>query len=156
MRLGSRVISPRSDSASFFLSHTSLCGGRGGTSGLLWIALHGNQITSDKVGKKVFSKLKHLERLYLDHNNLTRIPSPLPRSLRELHLDHNQISRVPNNALEGLENLTALYLHHNEIQDEGKRLWDHLRGTVCMACIQSPSPVVKVLSPVHSHHLCSC
>ena len=39
---------------------------------------------------------------------------------------------------------------------EGKRLWDHLRGTVCMACIQSPSPVVKVLSPVHSHHLCSC
>uniref|UniRef100_A0A9L0QXV6 Fibromodulin n=1 Tax=Equus caballus TaxID=9796 RepID=A0A9L0QXV6_HORSE len=90
--------------------------------GLLWIALHGNQITSDKVGRKVFSKLKHLERLYLDHNNLTRVPGPLPRSLRELHLDHNQISRVPNNALEGLENLTALYLQHNEIQEVGSAM----------------------------------
>ncbi|XP_031992682.1 fibromodulin [Hylobates moloch] len=90
--------------------------------GLLWIALHGNQITSDKVGKKVFSKLRHLERLYLDHNNLTRMPGPLPRSLRELHLDHNQISRVPNNALEGLENLTALYLQHNEIQEVGSSM----------------------------------
>lgn len=39
---------------------------------------------------------------------------------------------------------------------EGKRLWDHLRGTACMDRIQSPSPVVKALSPVHSHHLCSC
>nr|BAG54775.1 unnamed protein product [Homo sapiens] len=67
--------------------------------GLLWIALHGNQITSDKVGRKVFSKLRHLERLYLDHNNLTRMPGPLPRSLRELHLDHNQIpATAPRNA----------------------------------------------------------
>ncbi|XP_006834176.1 PREDICTED: fibromodulin [Chrysochloris asiatica] len=90
--------------------------------GLLWIALHGNQITSDKVGKKVFSKLKHLERLYLDHNNLTRMPGPLPRSLKELHLEHNQISRVPSNALEGLENLTALYLQHNEIQEVGSAM----------------------------------
>lgn len=90
--------------------------------GLLWIALHGNQITSDKVGRRVFSKLRHLERLYLDHNNLTRMPGPLPRSLRELHLDHNQISRVPNNALEGLENLTALYLQHNEIQEVGSSM----------------------------------
>lgn len=24
---------------------------------------------------------------------------------------------------------------------EGKQLWDHLRGTTCMARIQSPSPV---------------
>ncbi|XP_042538277.1 fibromodulin [Dipodomys spectabilis] len=90
--------------------------------GLLWVALHGNQITSDKVGRRVFSKLRQLERLYLDHNNLTRMPGPLPRSLRELHLDHNQISRVPNNALEGLENLTALYLQHNEIQEVGSSM----------------------------------
>ncbi|XP_028924127.1 fibromodulin [Ornithorhynchus anatinus] len=90
--------------------------------GLLWIALHGNQITSEKVGRKVFSKLRHLERLYLDHNNLTKMPGPLPRSLRELHLAYNQISRVPNNAFEGLENLTALYLQHNEIQEVGTAL----------------------------------
>ncbi|XP_067387778.1 fibromodulin [Emydura macquarii macquarii] len=89
---------------------------------LEWIALHGNQITSEKMGKRVFAKLKNLERLYLDNNNLTKMPSPLPRSLRELHLAYNQISRIPSNALEGLENLTALYLSHNQIQDVGTSL----------------------------------
>nr|XP_006133172.1 fibromodulin [Pelodiscus sinensis] len=84
---------------------------------LEWIALHGNQITSEKMGKRIFAKLKHLERLYLDNNNLTKMPSFLPRSLRELHLSYNQITRIPANALEGLENLTALYLSHNEIHD---------------------------------------
>ncbi|XP_063811352.1 fibromodulin [Pseudophryne corroboree] len=90
--------------------------------GLVWLALHGNQILSDKVGRKTFSKLRDLERLYLQHNNLTRIPSGLPRSLRELHLSYNQINRVPSNALEGLENLTALYLHENKIQEVGHSL----------------------------------
>ncbi|KAM4699532.1 fibromodulin [Discoglossus pictus] len=90
--------------------------------GLVWLALHSNQLLSDKVGRKIFSKLKGLERLYLHHNNLTRIPSGLPRSLRELHLSSNQISRAPGNALEGLENLTALYLHDNQIQEVGSAL----------------------------------
>ncbi|XP_053560671.1 fibromodulin [Bombina bombina] len=90
--------------------------------GLVWLALHGNQLLTDKVGRKIFTKLKGLERLYLQHNNLTRIPSGLPRSLRELHLSSNQISRVPSNALEGLENLTALYLHENQIPDVGGAL----------------------------------
>ncbi|XP_053310377.1 fibromodulin [Spea bombifrons] len=90
--------------------------------GLVWLALHGNQLLSDKVGRKIFSKLRGLERLYLQHNNLTRIPSGLPRSLRELHLSNNQISRVPANALEGLENLTALFLHENQINEVGSAL----------------------------------
>ncbi|MEE6515739.1 hypothetical protein FKM82_024758 [Ascaphus truei] len=90
--------------------------------GLVWLALHGNQLLSDKVGRKIFSKLRGLERLYLQHNNLTRIPSGLPRSLRELHLSSNQLPRVPSNALEGLENLTALYLHENQIQEVGSAL----------------------------------
>ncbi|XP_044307273.1 fibromodulin [Varanus komodoensis] len=89
---------------------------------LEWLALHNNQITSEKMGKRVFAKLKNLERLYLDRNNLTKIPTPLPRSLRELHLSYNQISKVPSNALEGLENLTALYLSHNQIYEMGPNL----------------------------------
>ncbi|XP_006025088.1 fibromodulin [Alligator sinensis] len=84
---------------------------------LEWIALHGNQISSEKMGKKIFAKLKNLERLYLNNNNLTKMPGPLPRSLRELHLAYNQISKIPANALEGLENLTALYLSHNYIYE---------------------------------------
>ncbi|KAM4795431.1 fibromodulin [Rhinophrynus dorsalis] len=90
--------------------------------GLVWLALHSNQIISDKVGRKTFSKLRGLERLYLHHNNLTRIPSGLPRSLRELYLSFNQINRIPANTLEGLENLTALYLHDNQIQEVGGTL----------------------------------
>ncbi|XP_013913648.1 PREDICTED: fibromodulin [Thamnophis sirtalis] len=89
---------------------------------LEWLALHGNQITSEKLGKRVFAKLKNLERLYLDHNNLTKMPHPLPPSLRELHLAYNQISKIPSNALEGLDNLTALYLSHNRIQEMGSNL----------------------------------
>ncbi|XP_050841105.1 fibromodulin [Serinus canaria] len=89
---------------------------------LEWLALHNNQIGSEKVGKRVFGKLQRLERLYMNNNNLTRLPSPLPRSLRELHLSYNQISKVPSNALEGLENLTALYLSHNFIFEMGASL----------------------------------
>lgn len=89
---------------------------------LEWLALHNNQITSEKMGKRVFAKLKSLERLYMNNNNLTKMPSPLPRSLRELHLSYNQISKVPSNALEGLENLTALYLSHNYIFEMGASL----------------------------------
>ncbi|NXT95055.1 FMOD protein, partial [Anhinga rufa] len=89
---------------------------------LEWLALHNNQITSEKMGKRVFAKLKNLERLYMNNNNLTKMPSPLPRSLRELHLSYNQITKVPSNALEGLENLTALYLSHNYIFEMGASL----------------------------------
>ncbi|XP_006002318.1 fibromodulin a [Latimeria chalumnae] len=87
--------------------------------GLVWIMLHRNQITTEKVGKGVFSKLKNLERLYLDHNNLTRVPSPLPKTLKELRLTFNQISEVTPNTFEGLENLTTLYLNDNQLTDIG-------------------------------------
>lgn len=43
---------------------------------------------------QAFAKLQRLERLYLQHNNLTRIPQNLPRSLRDLRINHNSISKV--------------------------------------------------------------
>ncbi|XP_069489176.1 fibromodulin [Ambystoma mexicanum] len=86
---------------------------------LVWIALQNNQLLNENIGRRVFSKLRSLERLYLDHNNLTRVPAGLPRSLRELHLSYNQLPRIQNNALEGLENLTSAHFHRNQIQDVG-------------------------------------
>lgn len=77
--------------------------------GLFWIVFYGNQIISDKVGRKVFFKLKYLERLYLDYNNLIRVFGLLFRFLREFYFDYNQILRVFNNVLEGLENFIVLY-----------------------------------------------
>ncbi|MGH0177569.1 UNVERIFIED_CONTAM: hypothetical protein FKN15_075488 [Acipenser sinensis] len=76
----------------------------------------------DKIGKMVFSKLQNLDRLYLDHNNLTRVPSPLPRSLSDLRLSNNKINKIQPNTFEGLENLTSLLLNYNQIPDIGTAL----------------------------------
>lgn len=43
---------------------------------------------------QAFLKLENLERLYLQHNNLTSIPTELPRSLKDLRLNHNKIEQV--------------------------------------------------------------
>lgn len=90
--------------------------------GLVWVMMHYNQLTSDRVGKKAFAKLQSLERLYLQHNNLTRIPPNLPRTLRDLRLNGNSISKVTPAALEGMDNLTILYLHDNAVTDMSSSL----------------------------------
>ncbi|XP_067863954.1 fibromodulin a [Heptranchias perlo] len=90
--------------------------------GLVWVVLHRNKISNEKIGKKVFSKLKNLERVYLGHNSLTKIPFPLPRSLRELRVAGNKISKVQSNVLEGLDNLTMLLLNDNQLEDIGGSL----------------------------------
>jgi len=86
--------------------------------------LHYNQLTSDNIGKKAFAKMKSLDRLYLQHNNLTRIPPGLPRSLRDLRLNHNSINKITPADLEGMDNLTILYLHDNAVSDVGASLKD--------------------------------
>lgn len=106
---------------------------------------------------QAFLKLEGLERLYLQHNNLTSIPSNLPRTLRDLRINHNKIEQVivlhifispqilpvicltrihqrhvlkmiyavdqvsPAD-LEGMVNLTILYIHDNTVKDMGTSL----------------------------------
>ncbi|KAM4612849.1 fibromodulin a [Polymixia lowei] len=89
---------------------------------LVWLMMHHNQLTSDGIGKKAFAKMEGLERLYLQHNNLTYIPSSLPRSLRDLRLNHNAIDKVTAADLDGMDNLTILYLHDNAVTDIGTSL----------------------------------
>ncbi|MEQ2307421.1 hypothetical protein AMECASPLE_018036 [Ameca splendens] len=89
---------------------------------LVWLFLHHNQLTSDAISKEVFLKLEGLERLFLHHNNLTSIPPNLPRSLRDLRIDHNRIEKVIPTDLEGMDNLTILHLHDNNIADMGTSL----------------------------------
>ncbi|XP_028853354.1 fibromodulin a [Denticeps clupeoides] len=89
---------------------------------LVWLMLHENRLASGKVGKRAFSKLQNLDRLYLNHNQLGSVPAGLPRSLRQLRLDNNRISAVPPDAFEGMSNLTVLLLHNNAIQDVGGAL----------------------------------
>ncbi|XP_030585829.1 fibromodulin a [Archocentrus centrarchus] len=89
---------------------------------LVWLMIHYNQLTSESIGKKAFLKLEALERLYLQHNNLTSIPSNLPRSLLDLRIDHNKIEKVSPTDLEGMDNLTVLYLHNNGLSEVGSSL----------------------------------
>uniref|UniRef100_A0A665T780 Fibromodulin n=1 Tax=Echeneis naucrates TaxID=173247 RepID=A0A665T780_ECHNA len=86
---------------------------------LVWVVLFHNQLNSDKIGKNVFSKLKNLDRLLLDHNELTHVPANLPKSITDLRLDHNKISKVLPSSFEGMVNLTTLHLQGNEIEDVG-------------------------------------
>ncbi|XP_029292033.1 fibromodulin [Cottoperca gobio] len=86
---------------------------------LVWVVLCHNQLNSDKIGKNVFSKLKHLDRLLLDHNELIRLPPNLPKSITDLRFGHNKISKIPSNSFEGMANLTTLQLQANVIEDVG-------------------------------------
>lgn len=86
---------------------------------LVWVVLFQNQLNSDKIGKNVFSKLKNLDRLLLDHNELTRVPSNLPKSITDLRLAHNKISKIPPDSFDGMADLTTLQLQANAIEDVG-------------------------------------
>ncbi|XP_070767192.1 fibromodulin [Enoplosus armatus] len=86
---------------------------------LVWVVFGHNQLNSDKIGKNVFSKLKSLERLFLDHNELKHVPPNLPKSVTDLRLGHNKISKILPNSFEGMANLTTLQLQANVFEDVG-------------------------------------
>lgn len=84
---------------------------------LVWVVLFHNRLESDKIGKNVFSKLRNLDRLLLDHNQLTHVPPNLPESIRDLRLNHNRISKVPSGSFKGMSYLSSLQLQANVIED---------------------------------------
>ncbi|KAK7884892.1 hypothetical protein WMY93_028015 [Mugilogobius chulae] len=86
---------------------------------LVWVVLFQNKLNSEKIGKNVFIKLKNLDRLYLNHNELTRIPSNLPKSITDLRLGHNKISKISSSSFDGMVDLTNLQLQANEIDNVG-------------------------------------
>ncbi|KAK9514831.1 hypothetical protein VZT92_025518 [Zoarces viviparus] len=86
---------------------------------LVWVVLFHNQLNSDKISESIFSKLKHLDPLLLDHNELTRVPPNLPKSITDLRLGHNNISKVLSSSFEGMVNLATLQLRANVLEDVG-------------------------------------
>lgn len=106
-----------------YLQHNQITGIQDGVfdnaTNLVWIVLLHNKLNSDKIGKNVFSKLKNLDRLLLDHNDLTRVPPNLPKSITDLRLGHNKISKLLSSSFEGMSNLTNLHLQANDIEDIG-------------------------------------
>lgn len=106
-----------------YLQHNQITGIQEGVfdnaTDLVWVVLFHNKLTSEKIDKNVFSKLKNLDRLYLSHNELTRIPSNLPKSITDLRFGHNKVSKISSNSLEGMVSLTNVQLQANDIEDVG-------------------------------------
>ncbi|XP_075966946.1 fibromodulin a [Anarhichas minor] len=119
---------------------------------LVWLMMHYNQLTSDAIGEKAFLQLKGLERLYLQHNNLTSFPSNLPRTLQDLRIDHNKIEKVTPADLEGMDNLTILYLHDNAVTDMGTSL-TALKSLTLLEISGNKLTKVPEALPEHLHQL---
>ncbi|KAJ8391153.1 hypothetical protein AAFF_G00095820 [Aldrovandia affinis] len=87
---------------------------------LRWLFLDGNQLLSNRVAAASLSNLTRLENLFMNHNNLTAVPSGLPHGLMQLRLAHNQISRISPGVFQNLQNLTLLLLQGNRLKTIGK------------------------------------
>nr|XP_057911148.1 fibromodulin a [Doryrhamphus excisus]XP_057911149.1 fibromodulin a [Doryrhamphus excisus]XP_057911150.1 fibromodulin a [Doryrhamphus excisus]XP_057911151.1 fibromodulin a [Doryrhamphus excisus]XP_057911152.1 fibromodulin a [Doryrhamphus excisus] len=119
---------------------------------LVWLMMHHNQLADDGVSDKAFAKLERLERFYLQHNNLTSIPSNLPRTLRDLRINHNSIEKVTPSDLEGMDNLTILHLHDNAITDLGASL-KSLSSLTLLDISNNKLTKVPEALPEHLHQL---
>uniref|UniRef100_A0A3B4WGH2 Podocan n=1 Tax=Seriola lalandi dorsalis TaxID=1841481 RepID=A0A3B4WGH2_SERLL len=75
-----------------------------------------NKLTSSKVHREAFRKLRILEKLDMSGNNLHSMPLGLPRSLHILEIKNNQLNSIPDGALTGMEKLRKLILSDNELK----------------------------------------
>lgn len=75
-----------------------------------------NKLTSPRVHREAFRKLRVLETLDLSGNGLHSLPLGLPRSLQVLEIKNNQLTSVPDGALTGMEKLRKLILSNNQLK----------------------------------------
>ncbi|KAM4748368.1 lumican [Rhinophrynus dorsalis] len=85
---------------------------------LKWLILDHNHLSNANIKKGAFSKLKQLEKLYINFNNLTELVGPLPKTMDDLRVTNNKLSKITPNILEGLENLTVIHLQHNALKED--------------------------------------
>ncbi|KAM6938157.1 podocan isoform 1-T3 [Lycodopsis pacificus] len=75
-----------------------------------------NKLTSPKVHREAFRKLRILETLNLSGNNLQSMPLGLPRSLQVLEIKNNQLNSIPDGALTDMKKLQKLILSDNQLK----------------------------------------
>lgn len=75
-----------------------------------------NKLTSSKLHREAFRKLRVLETLDLSGNSLHLFPLGLPRSLQVLEIKNNQLNSVPDGALTGMVKLRKLILSENQLK----------------------------------------
>ncbi|MCJ8742091.1 hypothetical protein PDJAM_G00078020 [Pangasius djambal] len=75
-----------------------------------------NRLTSERLHRHAFRKLRVLEVLDLSGNKLSTLPLGLPKSLHVLRAKDNQIVELPEGALTGMSKLKELHLSNNQIK----------------------------------------
>ncbi|XP_023137446.2 podocan [Amphiprion ocellaris] len=75
-----------------------------------------NKLTSSKMHREAFRKLRVLKTLDLSGNGLYTLPLGLPRSLQVLEVKNNQLNSIPDGALTGMEKLQKLILSDNQLK----------------------------------------
>lgn len=75
-----------------------------------------NRLTSAKLHRESFRKLRILETLDLSGNKLQTLPLGLPKSLLILKVKDNQMTEIPEGSLLGMSKLKELYLSNNQLK----------------------------------------
>ncbi|XP_043823850.1 lumican [Dromiciops gliroides] len=85
---------------------------------LQWLILDNNRLENSKIKGRIFTRLKQLKKLHINHNNLTEVVGPLPKSLEDLQLSYNKITKISPGFFDGLINLTFVNLQHNQLKED--------------------------------------
>ncbi|XP_010862454.1 podocan [Esox lucius] len=75
-----------------------------------------NRLSSPKLHREAFRKLRLLEILDLSGNTLHSLPMGLPRSLQVLRVKDSQLTTIPEGALKGMAKLREIILSHNKLK----------------------------------------
>lgn len=85
---------------------------------LKWLNLNRNKLTNEGIQEGALRALPNLVHLYMEDNQLTSVPSPLPPKLEQLRLSRNRISKIPVGVFADMDSLTLLDLQGNKLQDD--------------------------------------
>lgn len=75
-----------------------------------------NRLTSAKLHREAFRKLRLLETLDLSGNRLQTLPMGLPKSLHVLKVKDNQMTEIPEGSLTGMSKLKELNVANNQLK----------------------------------------